>query len=98
MLEGIDVRQEIEFVSKKDKTEPKTVFILRPLSGMDRLNIIQGGGSSAQKALQTSIIEIKNNDNVSVEDYINMLDLEVLDEIMEKINDISSIKDDDKKN
>jgi hypothetical protein len=98
MLEGIDVGQRINFTSKKDKTEPKTVFVLRPLSGIDRLNILQSVDSSVQTALETSIVEIKNNNNISKEDYIKTLDLSVLDELMEKINNISNIKDDDEKN
>lgn len=99
MLEGIDVSQRIEFVSTKDKTEPKTVFVLRPLSGIDRINIRQNSSKSAIEAiLETSIVEIRHGKDLSVKDYIKTLDIDVINEIVGKINDISDIKDDDRKN
>jgi len=39
MIEGIDINQRIEYTLKSDTTEPKTVFVLRPLSGPEALEL-----------------------------------------------------------
>lgn len=98
MLKGIDINQRIEFVSKNDKTEPKTVFVLRPLSGIERLNTISNSKYSIEKTLCLAIVEIKNNKSMPVADYVKTLSLEVINELFGKINELNEMKDDDKKN
>ena len=39
MLKGIDINKRIEYISKEDKEEEKTVFVLKPLSGADMLSL-----------------------------------------------------------
>lgn len=99
MLAGIDINQRIEFVSKFDKTEPKTKFVFRPLSGSDMFSIGSQGDSFIIAALNKSIVSIENiPKGLEKEDYINSLQTEHLNELFEKFNDINNISDDDKKN
>lgn len=97
MLEGIDVNQRIEFISSKDITEPKTVFVLRPLSGIERMNLVKQD-FSIDKILGTAIVEIRNNKNIPVVEYLNVLGLDVLNELLRKVNEISHIEENLKKN
>ena len=39
MLKGIDLSQRIEFSSKEDKGDQKTIFVIRPLSGVEMLDV-----------------------------------------------------------
>lgn len=100
MIEGIDIEQRIDFVLDND-TEPKTVFVFRPISGSDKLNIQSKArgmseGDCIIELLNTCIVEIKGIDNKYK--FLRSLDINVLSELVEKHNSISEIKDDDKKN
>lgn len=39
MIQGLDISQRIEFSLSSDTTEPKTVFVLKPLTGPEKFEI-----------------------------------------------------------
>ena len=107
MLKGIDVNQRIEFVSKDDTSEPKTVFILRPFSGMEMVSMsrffdsgkmtLTGEGLTA--FLEKSIVEVKNfKDGLSVKEIIQQLSGAVLGELVSEIAGINNLTGQDQKN
>lgn len=100
MLTGINIDQRIEFTCQEDQ-DPKTVFIFRPLSGSDIMNLRSLPqktkiGDYAIELLDMSIVEV-----VGVTDkrkFLKSLESHILDELVSKFNDINNVKDDDKKN
>ena len=100
MLEGIDVNQRVEFVSSKDNSEPKTIFVLKPLSGSEMLRVADSSGNygSLINLLLASVVEIKNFSTDNIEEAINMLPSDILNEILTKINSINHISEQDAKN
>jgi hypothetical protein len=99
MLQGIDVNQKIAFVSKYDKTEPKTTFYFKPISGSERFNLYSNPDNLIMNVLNKAIVEIYNMPNgLKKEDYLNTLNIEPLNELFEKFNEINTVSDDDKKN
>lgn len=97
MLVGIDLTQRIEFTSKDDKTEPKTIFILKPLSARERMSM-SNKDEILFDMVNTSVVEIRNCNDKTKEEYLESLPLDTLVEIGMKVNNISGITDDDKKN
>lgn len=96
MLKGIDINQRIEFASKLDKEETKTTFMLKPLSGMDMLNV-----KSIETLLGLAVIEIQNpaiSDKEEIVKYLNTLSSGVLAELIDEINKINKVTDDEQKN
>jgi hypothetical protein len=91
MLKGIDVNQRIEFVSKYDDTEPKTVFVLKPLSSLEMMTL--GTNESIEFYLEKSIVEVKNFDNKSVKEAISSVNVKVLGELIEQINRLNKLSD-----
>ena len=99
MLEGIDVNQRIEFISKYDKTEPKTKFYFKPLSGSDMFNVSRSKDNFVMTVLNMSIVNIENiPGNKNKEEYLNSLKTESLNELFEKFNEINNMSDDERKN
>ena len=99
MLQGIDVNERFEFISKLDKTEPKTKFIFKPLSGSDMFGLQGKDESFIIVVLDKSIVEIQNMpEGLSKEDYIRSLKSNALNELFEKFNEINNLTDDDIKN
>lgn len=96
MLKGIDVRQRIEFVSSQDTVEPKTVFVLKPLSSLDMSTLT--GDNSLQVYLEKSIVEIKNFETQDVKEAIAMLDPKTFAELISKINEINRFDKAEEKN
>jgi hypothetical protein len=98
MIQGISKKERIEFVSSFDDTEPKTVFVMRPLSGIEMLSVysVAGGGTNQIiEGIKKSVIEIKGVEDK--ESFIDDLPFNVLNELMEKFNDINTLTDNDKK-
>ncbi len=96
MLKGIDINQKIEFSSKTDKEETKTIFVLKPLSGIQMLEI-----NGIVSLLLEAIFEIKNPDVLGkddIEKYLNTCSTGVLTELIDEINKINKITDDESKN
>lgn len=107
MLKGIDVNQRIEFVSKEDKSDPKTVFVLRPFSGIEMVSMSQFfdsgkmtlSGDGIVAFLEKSIVEVKNfKDGMSVKEIISQLSGAVLGELVNEIAAINNITGQDQKN
>ncbi|NCD17873.1 MAG: hypothetical protein EOL91_11320 [Actinobacteria bacterium] len=97
MLNFIDTRQRVEFISEYDKTEPKTVFILKPISGIDRINSFEGNQYSAKKTISNALVEIKNCGDLSKDEVIESISLDVINELFSKINEMSEVDADGKK-
>lgn len=99
MIEGIDTNQRIEFTSKYDMNDPKTVFILRPLSGFEMMEFSDGKMEDVKRMVLRSIVEIRNfNKECSIEDVLNSLNLKLLAELINKINNINQLSGEDEKN
>ena len=97
MLEGIDVNQRIEFISSMDKTDPHTIFVLRPLTGLEKLKYPDlENEETLIDYLCISIVEIKNID-IPVKDFIKTIDLISLSELMNKIGGLNKVSEEDKK-
>lgn len=96
MLKGLDITQKIEVVSDYDKSEPKTTFLIKPLSGLD---MFSGEDINVKTILLKSVVEIKNfKGKGSIEDILSSLPRKVITELIVKINEINTITDDDQKN
>lgn len=99
MIPLIDVNQRVEYVSEHDKTEPKTVFVIRPMSGADRTNIGLSDDKSPiyMRILKEALVEIKGIE-MDKDSVLKQLPMDVLNELMSKINEVSGITENDKKN
>lgn len=98
MLKGIDINERFEFVSKYDKTEPKTVFVFRYLTGSDMFSLRNSDEGFIINILEKSIVEIQNMpEGKSVSEFLRILPSNVLNELFEKFNEINDIDEEDKK-
>jgi hypothetical protein len=97
MLEGIDLKQRINFIPSKDKTEPKTVFVLKPLSSIEMLSMNKGD-NSLFKYLKESIVSINNFCVDNIEEAIHMLDTKTIEELLTEINKLNKISEEEEKN
>lgn len=99
MLEGVSLDEKIKFVSKFDKTEPKTEFYFRPLSGAEMFELKSDDTSLVIRMLNQSIVEIVNiPNNMDKLKYLRSLKTNVLNELFDKFNQINNISDDEEKN
>lgn len=100
MLQGINVNDRIEFISKHDKDDPKTIFILRPLTADEVLKTanVKDSYKSLMKMLELSIVEIKNFEHTEIKIAIESLSTGVINELLETVNKINHITDDEAKN
>lgn len=100
MLKGIDTRQRIEFISKKDTSEPKTIIVLKPLLSLDKLSIVSETDQkkSILAYLKNSIVEVKNYHTQNVMETIESLSDDVLSELITEINKINNITAEETKN
>jgi hypothetical protein len=101
MLKGIDTRQKIEYSLESD-TDPKTVFVLKPLSGLDKITLTAAYAKSQEDGirlfLRKSIVEIKNYSTADIDEAIETFSDEVIGELMGEINNINAKTGDDEKN
>jgi len=97
MLKGIDLAQRIDFSSSFDIEEPKTIFVLRPLSGVEVLSMakfVSGTEISSDyllELLKASVEEIKNPDIKEKHKVIEFLSSLKPNVLMELVNETSSI-------
>lgn len=102
MLKGIDVKQRIEFISSKDDSDPKTVFVLKPMSTLDKMQFSTMLSEDYSKALRfylkNSIVSISNFQTLNVDEAIEMLDMDVMDELTKKLNEINNVTESEIKN
>ena len=100
MLKAIDITQRTEFISKHDTEDQKTVFILRPLSGLEMMSLSSGTPEDIEKMIVKSIVEVKNYTQTyeKIEDVVRTLNLSVLGEILNFINVLNNLTGEDTKN
>lgn len=101
MLEGININARVNFTYSKD-VDVKTEIILKPLSSFDMLALspsISAGDYGAM--IIASVVEIKNPDITEankIKEYLASLKIEIITELMEKVNSINNLTDDEQKN
>lgn len=105
MLVGIDKNQRIEVTSKYDGTDPKTVFVFRPMTGAELVDLGQNGaevklsGSSLIDFICKSLVEVMNfegqTENRAI---IESLPADVLAELVEKVVEINHLTKQEAKN
>ena len=105
MIKGIDVNQRIEFISKFDTEEPKTVFVIRPLNGEEKSNMQEQGkvklsGTRMYDFLALTIVDIKNcqTEGTIREKLIAIKDDNVILELIKEIGAINNMTEQDEKN
>lgn len=105
MLKALNVNSEIVFTSKDDKTEPKTEFILKPLTSIQKMEMFVGvdaksafKGDSLKKILLASIKEVRNFDIKNIDEVIDVLPIETITELTLKVIDINGLTADEQKN
>lgn len=101
MLKGIDIRQRVEFVSTQDTSEPKTIFVLKPLTSLEQMEFIgipSGSMDSILYYLTKSIVEIKNYSTQDIKEAINSISPIVLGELTQEINKLNNISGGEAKN
>lgn len=109
MLKGVDLSQRIDFSSKEDRGDQKTVFIMRPLSGIEMLDIskhVDGGQLRLTKEyilemLELAVVEIKNPDKKKeeeIKEFILSLSPSILMELVAEAGKINKFTENDEKN
>lgn len=108
MLKGIDVNQRFEVSSPDDKTKPKTIFVLKPMSGLEDLKltefIVNGRlkitGEYIKYVTSKSVVEIKNpdlQDRESIDTFIQSQEVAVLLWLSTEILNVVKVTEADKK-
>lgn len=103
MLKGIDLSQRIEF---KSKTDDETVFLIRPLSGIEMIELSQHidngnlrlSGKYIIDLLDKVVVEIKNAVFIDKRKFIESLPPVVIMELVEESGKINGITENDRKN
>ena len=109
MLKGVDINQRIEFSCVDDKEEPRTIFVFKPLSGFEMLDLSKHlvgkkltlSGSYILETLEKSIVEIKNpdlKDKDKIKEFLQGLSSIVLVELVTETGKINKLTDDESKN
>lgn len=107
MLKGIDVNERIEFVSKEDVSDPKTVFVFKLLSGAEMIGFsrfmedgqLKLSGDNVIDFIDNSIVEIKNFSNdLPKRSVISSLPANILTELFTQISKINNLSKGDEKN
>lgn len=101
MIKGIDVSQRVEYTFPHDTDEVKTVFVFRPLTSIEMMDLVSDGegqevklkGKDIFKYLELSIAEIRNFPITDVKQALPTLkigDLTLLVKEMDRINKMSA--------
>ncbi len=107
MIKGINIDERINFTPTSDVSEPKTVFVLRPLTSAELIGygqLVNNGkletvGDDTICLLETCIVEIKNYDGFTDKrDIIKSLPVDVMIELVSKCNEINHMWGNDRKN
>ena len=88
MIKTININERIEFISQFDTTEPKTVFVFRPLSGLEMIKLSEGS-LDIERFLNAAILEIKGVEDKAA--FIKTLEAKVLGELVNKANEVCEI-------
>ena len=104
MIKGIDINQRIEFVSKYDTDEVKTVFIFRPLKASEMMDVIGAEASVALKGnkiidyLDMAICEIKNADFQDKRTFLDSLNSLIISELVTQASVLNNMTTQEIKN
>ena len=106
MIEGLNIKNTIEFTSKNDVSDPKTVFVLRPLKAheiLDAGNVSDGkmrlSGQYVVQMIESSVVEIRNyNTEGTIREKVESLPLSVMTELINKISEINNLSEKEAKN
>ena len=104
MIKGIDLNQRVEYVSKYDNSEPKTVFIFKPLSASEMIDTIGSESSTYLKGskiieyLDLVICEIKNAEFTDKKTYLDSLPSLVVSELVSESSSMNNMTASDQKN
>lgn len=107
MIKGIDVNQRIEFVSKSDHEQEKTVFVFRPMTSIEMMDLasdaidgsVQIKGAKIFDYLERCIVEIRNyQEGLTVRQAIETLPMTVLTELIKEMENINKISEQERKN
>lgn len=111
MLPVIDVNQRVEFSISTD-TDPKTVFVLKPLSGTQQFSLLRnlirnedGAYTTSEEyavsLLQLAVVEIKNpdiTDALGIEQYLQNISVGAISELIAKISEMTFVSEEERKN
>lgn len=103
MLKGVDIKQRFEWSASCDTEEPKTIFVLKPLSAADKVAMIGvfPSGKISGKAiidfLDLIVVEIKNFAEADKREALESLPLAALNELILEANRLSNLGDEEKK-
>lgn len=109
MLKGTDVSQRVEFSSAEDKSDPKTIFVLRPLNALEAFEVARKMDMETQSLtpeyvialLGKAVVEIKNPDLKEAQevfDFVVSLPITILLEIVTEANTLNKLSDEETKN
>lgn len=106
MLKGININERIEYVSKYDDAEPKTVFVFRPLSVEEKNNLVDENGkvklvgTKIFDFLEKTVVEIKNfSIQGTIREQLNSLsDDNVIVELIQEAGKLSNMSRQEQKN
>ena len=104
MLQGIDVRERINFTFPNDTTDPKTVFVLKPLTSIEKtvFSTMMNAGSDKADAFQFylkhSIVEIKDFKATNIEEALWIIDENALGELLVALNKLNGFTKEEAKN
>lgn len=106
MLKGIDINERIDYVSKHDDSEPKTVFVFRYLTSSEMLGLSKYFSDSGSKIsgddviniLDQAIVEIRNFQTNDKRQALSSLPLNVLEELVANMLSINKLGEIERKN
>jgi hypothetical protein len=106
MIKGIDVNQRIEFSFSNDKDDPKTIFVFRPLTSAEMMdlasdaqgNTVKLAGSKIFEYLQLGIVEIKNYPVTDVKEALKTLPMDVITELVREMGRMNNMTEQEAKN
>jgi len=95
MIQRIDVNKRIDFVCPSDTSEPKTVFVLRPLSSSEIMNDASNDKEKISKAmdmLEKSIVEVRNGGEYkSKRELIDTLPMDIIGDLSNKVTELNHL-------
>lgn len=113
MLRGIDTSEVVEFVSKSDEGESKTVFLIGNISHRDKLKLFENSfnqdgsvnvGEVTLRALDIIKAGLRGIKNLNGKDYpvvddavLDRLDFAVIGELAEKVVEFNRLGSSEKK-
>lgn len=107
MLKGISVNERVELVSEFDDSEPKTIFVIRPLNGEERQNFLNPAddkihlvGTRLYDFLEIAVVEIRNYDLGTTvrEKLVSLKDDRVITWLIKEAGKLNNMTEQDAKN